>query len=159
MLILVDSSSISLILAMNIMKISLPGNNIMFIQFIGVTNSDLGKTNVFMRGKFYFFLSSRTSFFVYQEENTSETDTIKESNQDDGVTQNNNFPEFPSKDMNRRIALTSTAAAVGLFLSRRLDFGFSLKDLAAASTPYEEVNSSDFYIFIIYVLACLPTNI
>ena len=49
------------------------------------------------------------------------------------------FSEFPNKNINRRIALGSTLAAVGLFLSSRLDFGVSLKDLSAAAMPFEEV--------------------
>lgn len=49
------------------------------------------------------------------------------------------LPEFPSKDINRRIAVVSSLAAVGLFASKRLDFGVSLKDLSAAALPYEEV--------------------
>lgn len=48
------------------------------------------------------------------------------------------FSEFPNKNINRRIALGSILAAVGLFLSSRLDFGVSLKDLSAAAVPYEE---------------------
>lgn len=50
------------------------------------------------------------------------------------------FPEFPTKDLNRRIAVATTLAAVGLFLSRRLEFGgMTLKDVYAAALPYEEV--------------------
>ncbi|KAL6338552.1 hypothetical protein AAG906_020661 [Vitis piasezkii] len=52
------------------------------------------------------------------------------------------LPEFPSKDINRRIAVVSSLAAVGLFLSKRLDFGVSLKDLSAAALPYEEALSN-----------------
>lgn len=51
------------------------------------------------------------------------------------------FPEFPTKDLNRRIAVATTVAAVGLFLSRRLELGggTTLKDVYAAALPYEEV--------------------
>lgn len=49
------------------------------------------------------------------------------------------LPELPTKDVNRNIAILSTLVAVGLFLSSRLDFGVSLKDLAAVAMPYEEV--------------------
>ncbi|XWS34460.1 hypothetical protein CRYUN_Cryun21dG0040400 [Craigia yunnanensis] len=52
------------------------------------------------------------------------------------------FSEFPNKNINRRIALGSTLAALGLFLSSRLDFGVSLKDLSAAAVPYEEALSN-----------------
>ncbi|KAJ7952939.1 Thioredoxin [Quillaja saponaria] len=52
------------------------------------------------------------------------------------------FAEFPNKDINRRTAAASTLAALGLFLSTRLDFGVSLKDLAAAALPYEEALSN-----------------
>lgn len=52
------------------------------------------------------------------------------------------FPEFPTKDINRRVAVVSIVAAVGFFLRRRLDFGVSLKDLSASALPYEEVSRS-----------------
>ncbi|KAI4325831.1 hypothetical protein MLD38_031195 [Melastoma candidum] len=52
------------------------------------------------------------------------------------------LPELPTKDVNRNIAILSTLAAVGLFLSSRLDFGVSLKDLAAVAMPYEEALSN-----------------
>ncbi|KAA3483075.1 thioredoxin-like protein HCF164, chloroplastic [Gossypium australe] len=52
------------------------------------------------------------------------------------------FREFPNKNINRRIAIGSTLAAVGLFMSSRLDFGVSLKDLSAAAVPYEEALSN-----------------
>lgn len=55
------------------------------------------------------------------------------------------LPEYPTKDLNRRVALASLLSAVGLFVSRRLDFGgTSLKDLSAAALPYEQVCSSKF---------------
>ncbi|GLT36096.1 hypothetical protein SLA2020_104990 [Shorea laevis] len=41
-----------------------------------------------------------------------------------------------------KIAIVSTLAAVGLFLSARLDFGISLQDLSAAAMPYEEALSN-----------------
>ncbi|KAH1097973.1 hypothetical protein J1N35_014894 [Gossypium stocksii] len=50
--------------------------------------------------------------------------------------------EFPNKNINRRIAIGTTLAAVGLFMSSRLDFGVSLKDLSAAAVPYEEALSN-----------------
>ncbi|XP_073130696.1 thioredoxin-like protein HCF164, chloroplastic isoform X2 [Henckelia pumila] len=52
------------------------------------------------------------------------------------------FPEYPDKKFNMVIAAVSTFAAVGLFLSARLDFGVSLKDLSAAALPYEEALSN-----------------
>lgn len=52
------------------------------------------------------------------------------------------FPEFPNKDVNRRIAVFSTVVAVGLFISRRLDFGVSLNDLSALAVSYEEALSN-----------------
>ncbi|KAK9049092.1 hypothetical protein SSX86_031941 [Deinandra increscens subsp. villosa] len=50
------------------------------------------------------------------------------------------FPALPNRPLNRRIAVVSVLGAVGLFLSGRLDFGVSLKDLSAAALPYEEVS-------------------
>ncbi|XP_061374467.1 thioredoxin-like protein HCF164, chloroplastic [Gastrolobium bilobum] len=51
-------------------------------------------------------------------------------------------PQFPSKDINKKIAVVSTLAALGLFLSTRLDFGVSLKDLSSIALPYEEALSN-----------------
>ncbi|KAG1347962.1 thioredoxin-like protein HCF164, chloroplastic [Cocos nucifera] len=64
-------------------------------------------------------------------------DMVKDEGRTSSVSQNIEFAEFPNKDINRRIALGSTVAAVGLFLSTRLEFGVSLKDLSAAAVPYE----------------------
>ncbi|XP_078436757.1 thioredoxin superfamily protein [Wolffia australiana] len=47
------------------------------------------------------------------------------------------LPELPNKNFNRVVALVSTVAAFSLFFSSRLDFGVSLKDLAANAVPYE----------------------
>ncbi|KAL2522907.1 Thioredoxin-like protein HCF [Forsythia ovata] len=52
------------------------------------------------------------------------------------------FPPYPDKKLNTQIAVVSVLAAVGLFLSARLDFGVSLKDLSAAALPYEEALSN-----------------
>ncbi|XP_031116381.1 thioredoxin-like protein HCF164, chloroplastic isoform X1 [Ipomoea triloba] len=52
------------------------------------------------------------------------------------------FLEYPDKSFNRRIALFSIVGAVGLFLSHRLEFGVSLKDLSAAAMPYEKALSN-----------------
>ncbi|KAG8367035.1 hypothetical protein BUALT_Bualt16G0030500 [Buddleja alternifolia] len=57
-------------------------------------------------------------------------------------TTSSGFPEYPDKSFNRRIALGSIFAAVGFFLSKRLDFGVSLKDISAAALPYEEALSN-----------------
>ena len=84
---------------------------------------------------------------MLQDENTAQPDAVKEGSQDASVSQSANFVEFPNKDINRRVALASTLAAVGLFISARLDFGVSLKDLSAAAIPYEEVGSSCFLMF------------
>lgn len=60
----------------------------------------------------------------------------------EGSTNNAGFPEFPSKNFNKQVALVSTLAAVGLFLSSRLDIGVSLRDLSAVALPYEEALSN-----------------
>ncbi|XP_021749979.1 thioredoxin-like protein HCF164, chloroplastic [Chenopodium quinoa] len=52
------------------------------------------------------------------------------------------LPELPTKEVNKRIAVLSTVAALGLFLSARLDFGVSLRDLTALALPYEEALSN-----------------
>lgn len=56
-------------------------------------------------------------------------------------------PEFPNKNTNKQVALVSTLAALALFLSGRLDFGVSLKDLSVAALPYEEVCSISYAFF------------
>lgn len=62
-----------------------------------------------------------------------------DTRQDAGSSSDTGLSEYPSKDVNRRIAVVSAIAAVGLFLSTRLDVGISLKDLSASALPYEEV--------------------
>ncbi|CAN6459924.1 unnamed protein product [Victoria cruziana] len=52
------------------------------------------------------------------------------------------FPQLPNKGSNRKVALASAFAALGLFLSTRIDLGVSLKDLAADAIPYEEALSN-----------------
>lgn len=64
------------------------------------------------------------------------------ASQETSSSQGSGFPEFPSKSLNKQIAVVSTLAAVGLFLSSRLDFGVSLKDLAVVALPYEEALSN-----------------
>ncbi|CAJ1929847.1 unnamed protein product [Sphenostylis stenocarpa] len=58
------------------------------------------------------------------------------------TTATSSLPQLPTKDVNKKIALVSTLAALGLFLSARLDFGVSLKDLSAIAMPYEEALSN-----------------
>lgn len=60
----------------------------------------------------------------------------------------NGIPEYPTKTLNKQIAVVSTLAAVGLFLSTRLDFGVSLKDLSAMALPYEEVCETYIDLFV-----------
>lgn len=82
------------------------------------------------------------------DSSTTEKPPVEPGSVNDNVTQaassstDPGLPEFPSKDINRRIAVVSSLAAVGLFLSKRLDFGVSLKDLSAAALPYEEALSN-----------------
>lgn len=73
------------------------------------------------------------------KENATATATNETSSSSSGI----GFPEYPDKNFNRRIALVSTLGAVGLFLSGRLDFGISLKDLTAVAMPYEEALSNN----------------
>ncbi|KAK9948744.1 hypothetical protein M0R45_004308 [Rubus argutus] len=54
-----------------------------------------------------------------------------------GSSTDSGIPQFPNKNSNKQIAVVSTLAALALFLSGRLDFGVSLKDLTAAALPYE----------------------
>ncbi|KAJ4956412.1 hypothetical protein NE237_013195 [Protea cynaroides] len=77
------------------------------------------------------------------EELPVEPDSVKNNDsQAASSSQSAGFSEVPNRNINRKIALASTIAAVGLFLSARLDFGVSLKDLSAAAIPYEAALSS-----------------
>lgn len=80
----------------------------------------------------------------------------QEKDSDQDVAVDAGLPEFPSKSLNKQIAVISTLAAVGLFLSTRLDFGVSLKDLTAAALPYEEVCPLTFLFFIsaVFIVVC-----
>lgn len=71
-------------------------------------------------------------------ENDSNTNTLQKEAAA-SVEANLGFPEYPTQNVNKRIALASVLAAVGLLLYTRLDFGVSLKDLAALALPYDEV--------------------
>lgn len=73
---------------------------------------------------------------------STQPDLVNDNSQAANVSQNVEIEEFPNKNINRRIALASTVSAVGLFLSSRLDFGISLKDLSAVAVPYEEALSN-----------------
>ncbi|CAA7399480.1 unnamed protein product [Spirodela intermedia] len=67
-----------------------------------------------------------------------ETDAARNSSSDSaGPAQKSEFPEFPNRNFSRQVAVASTIAAVSLFLSSRLEFGVSLKDLAVNAIPYE----------------------
>lgn len=70
-----------------------------------------------------------------ESETSGSTTTTTEETSSNG----SGFTLYPDKTFNRRIALGSALGALGLFLSKRLDFGVSLKDLSAAALPYEEV--------------------
>ncbi|KAJ4747382.1 Thioredoxin-like protein [Rhynchospora pubera] len=72
------------------------------------------------------------------DEQSGKPDLVEDKKEESSANQEAGFVEFPNKDMNRRIALASSFGAVGLFFSSRLDFGVSLKDLAANAVPYEE---------------------
>ncbi|KAJ6806576.1 putative thioredoxin-like protein HCF164, chloroplastic [Iris pallida] len=69
-------------------------------------------------------------------------DTVEVDNKDGSVAEIPEANILPNKDINRRIALGTSFAAVGLFLSRKLDFGVSLQDLSAVAMPYEEALSN-----------------
>uniref|UniRef100_A0A2N9IDW6 Thioredoxin-like protein HCF164, chloroplastic n=1 Tax=Fagus sylvatica TaxID=28930 RepID=A0A2N9IDW6_FAGSY len=64
------------------------------------------------------------------------------SNEASSSTVESGSPVFPNKVINKQIAVVSTLAALGLFLSARLDFGVSLKDLSVAALPYEQALSN-----------------
>jgi hypothetical protein len=80
-------------------------------------------------------------FLLKQEKEVLEPGPVSDDTkrEDTGASQDSGLPEFPNKDVNKRIAVVSLLAAAGLFLSSRLDFGVSLKDLSVAALPYEEV--------------------
>lgn len=64
------------------------------------------------------------------------------NNDTDSTTMDTGFPVYPNKTFNKQLAFVSVLAAVGLFLSGRLDLGVSLKDLSAAALPYEQAISN-----------------
>lgn len=79
------------------------------------------------------------------ESSTSEKLVLEPSSENDSTADqstspspNVGLPDVPNKSFNKQIAVVSALAAVGLFLSARLDFGVSLKDLTVAALPYEE---------------------
>lgn len=67
---------------------------------------------------------------------------VEPSTATSSTTDATGLPQFPSEDINKRVALVSTLGALGLFLFTRLDFGVSLKDLSAIALPFEEVCTS-----------------
>eukprot|EP00262_Sarcandra_glabra_P020007 TRINITY_DN7829_c0_g1_i1.p1 TRINITY_DN7829_c0_g1~~TRINITY_DN7829_c0_g1_i1.p1 ORF type:complete len:260 (+),score=48.74 TRINITY_DN7829_c0_g1_i1:61-840(+) len=78
-----------------------------------------------------------------KEEPLVESGLVKDNiSQATSDTQNAESAEFPNKNINRQIAVASTVAAIGLFLSARLEFGVSLRDLSAAAIPYEQALSN-----------------
>lgn len=78
------------------------------------------------------------------------------TNQAKSSSQGSGFPEFPTKGINRRVAGVSTVGAIGLFLSSRLDFGVSLKDLTAVALPYEEVGHfMPYFVLVLLMHWCL----
>ncbi|KAK4754097.1 hypothetical protein SAY87_002201 [Trapa incisa] len=83
-----------------------------------------------------------------EEASTTEKSPIEPSSPDDSSKQAvsssspDRLPQLPNKDLNKKIAAVSAIAAVGLFLSTRLDLGVSLKDLSAIALPYEEALSN-----------------
>lgn len=77
-----------------------------------------------------------------QDDAKVETDLARNNSSDSaGPAQKSEFPEFPNRNFNRLVAAASTIAAVSLFLSTRLEFGVSLKDLASNAIPYEVVRT------------------
>ncbi|KAH1097970.1 hypothetical protein J1N35_014891 [Gossypium stocksii] len=81
--------------------------------------------------------------FLEQGKVLAEPDSVDDSTSEATTSSvGGGFSEFPNKNINRRIAIGTTLAAVGLFMSSRLDFGVSLKDLSAAAVPYEEALSN-----------------
>lgn len=78
---------------------------------------------------------------ILQDQPSIQPDLASDNSQAANVSQNVEIEEFPTQNINRRIALASTVSAVGLFLSSRLDIGISLKDLSAVAVPYEQVSA------------------
>ncbi|KAG5069857.1 hypothetical protein AAZX31_01G169400 [Glycine max] len=76
------------------------------------------------------------------QKDTPTTDEEKLVVEPSTSTTTSSLPQLPTKNINNKIALVSTLAALGLFLSARLDFGVSLKDLSANAMPYEEALSN-----------------
>ncbi|KAF8098959.1 hypothetical protein N665_0255s0035 [Sinapis alba] len=75
-------------------------------------------------------------------DNGSTSEIPKVAEPSSSSSSSSGFPESPNRDVNRRVAAASVIAALALFLSTRLDFGISLKDLTASALPYEEALSN-----------------
>ena len=83
-----------------------------------------------------------SSTILIQEKSVAEPGSVSDgSSQATTSSTSSGPPEFPNKNTNRQVAVVSTLAALALFLSARLQFGVSLKDLSVAALPYEEVRS------------------
>ncbi|KAL1809859.1 hypothetical protein ACET3Z_026849 [Daucus carota] len=72
----------------------------------------------------------------------SEDKDDKNSSNESASTSGFEFPQYPTKTFNTGLAFVSVVAAVGLFLSGRLDLGVSLKDISAVALPYEQALSN-----------------
>lgn len=92
---------------------------------------------------------SKYTFHISMQENAVVEAGSSDDNSTSKPTNDGGIPEYPNKSVNRQIAVVSVLAAVGLFLSGRLEFGVSLKDLSAAALPYEEV--SLFYYWFLFL--------
>ena len=107
------------------------------------------KVSILLNGSMVNLAKRNSFFFVVQEklvvDNGSTNETSPASKE-----ASSGFPESPNRDVNRRVAVASVVAALALFLSTRLDFGISLKDLTASALPYEEVG-----LFVLLVLVLL----
>lgn len=94
------------------------------------------------------------TYLLVQEKSTLEPAAAVDSKnpQVTASSAENGLPEYPTKTLNKQIAVVSTLAAVGLFLSTRLDFGVSLKDLTAMALPYEEVSAMLINLLVIFLI-------
>ncbi|XP_074317324.1 thioredoxin-like protein HCF164, chloroplastic [Silene latifolia] len=129
-------------------------SNLVTLQRLPTSCDYYASPRILLQSKFPLQLKTRRLQYVACQGETTESspETESSSTEPDSVDDKSSqattsstspsFPEFPNKDVNKRVALLSTFAAVGLFLSARLDFGVSLRDLTAMALPYEEALSN-----------------
>ncbi|CAN4103979.1 unnamed protein product [Withania somnifera] len=119
------------------------------LHFMKPSNYQLNNLGKYQR--IYCQTDPKTGDCCQQKSNPSESAVKEKSSTEPGVENEiskaevsppSTGPAYPTRDFNRRVALVSVFAALGLFSLQRLDLGVSLKDIVAEALPYEEALSN-----------------